>query len=187
METQVKVIEHIRRASSSVNGNPAYVLTFTDGTEARTMSDAACAYAIGNPDMREGCSVVVQFTRAGRIRHMGPYARTADEIQAAASQIADEIAQMARNSGDCPIVWVTGNHYMPPLRSFEAAEAIWQADETGEDFAGLVESVERALDKADVLLDCPDYDNALYAVDLRRFEYVESDGDNLADDWRPIG
>lgn len=38
------------------------------------MSDAGCAYAIGNPDMREGCLVVVELTRSGRIRHMGPSA-----------------------------------------------------------------------------------------------------------------
>jgi hypothetical protein len=36
------------------------------------MSDASCAYAVGNPDMREDCLVVVEYTRAGRIRHMGP-------------------------------------------------------------------------------------------------------------------
>lgn len=71
-DAQTKRIESIVRANSSVNGNPAYWITFTDDTEARTMSDAACAYAIGNPDMRAGCLVVVSYTRAGRIRHMGP-------------------------------------------------------------------------------------------------------------------
>jgi hypothetical protein len=69
----IKVIASIKRAGVSVNGNPAYWVTFTDDTSARTMSDAACAYAIGNPDMREGCAVVVEYTRSGRIRHMGPF------------------------------------------------------------------------------------------------------------------
>ena len=36
------------------------------------MSDAGFAYAVGNPDMREGCHVAVEFTRSGRICHMGP-------------------------------------------------------------------------------------------------------------------
>jgi hypothetical protein len=69
---EIKRIESIHRANSSVNGNPAYNIVFTDQTEARTQSDAACAYAIGNPGMREGCAVMVEFTRAGRIAHMGP-------------------------------------------------------------------------------------------------------------------
>lgn len=72
MPTHILEIERMERAGSSANGNPAYWLTFTNGTRARTMSDAACAYAIGNPDMRVGCYVVVEFTRSGRIRHMGP-------------------------------------------------------------------------------------------------------------------
>lgn len=41
------VIHSIRRAPSSRNGNPAYVLTTSHG-EYRTKSDAALGYAIGN-------------------------------------------------------------------------------------------------------------------------------------------
>lgn len=69
---EIKQIERIERTTSSVNGNPAFWITFTDGTAHRTMSDAACSYAVGNPDMREGCHVVIELTRAERIRHMGP-------------------------------------------------------------------------------------------------------------------
>jgi hypothetical protein len=131
-------------------------------------------------------------TDAGEL--IGPY-DTAGELareilfanaELAAESIATEIIADARASGDDPIVWVTGNRYMPPLRSFDAAEAIWQADEDGTAFAILAESLEAHLDNARVSLDCPDYDNALYAVDLARFEFVESDGDNLGDDWKPI-
>jgi hypothetical protein len=108
-------------------------------------------------------------------------------IRSSARQIAESIIDDARNSGSDPIAWVTGNSYMPPMRSFALAETIWQADDTGEDFAWLVELVEKRLDRAHVALECPEYDNSLYAVDLARFEYVEDEsGETLQSDWRPI-
>ena len=70
--SDIKRIASIERRNNSVNGNPNYHLTFTDGTDARTMSDASCSYAIGNPGMREGSLVAVTFTATGRIRTMGP-------------------------------------------------------------------------------------------------------------------
>ena len=107
-----------------------------------------------------------------------------------ARQIANEIIDAARTSGDDPIAWVTGNSYMPPLRSFTLAERVWQHAapyDEGESWELLTELVEKFLDDANVTLDCPDYDNALYAVDTARFEYEESeDGETLQSDWRPI-
>lgn len=107
----------------------------------------------------------------------------------AAREIADSITTSARESGDDPIAWVTGNAFMPPLRSFTAAERVWQADDTGEDFQRLHEKVEARLADAQVALECPEHDNALYAVDLSRWEYVDEDtpGDHetLQQDWQP--
>jgi hypothetical protein len=106
-----------------------------------------------------------------------------------ARQIANDIIDAARSSGTDPIAWVTGNSYMPPMRDFSLAEEVWQdvANADGELFAMLVERVETYVDAAGVALESPEWDNALYAVDLRRFEYVESEnGDNLRDDWRPV-
>ena len=110
-----------------------------------------------------------------------------DQAEAAAAEIAAEITTAARGSGSDPITWVTGNAYMPPLRSFPAAEAVYQDDEDGEDFAYLAELVEAKLAEADVALECPEWDNALYAVDLQRFEYVDDPGDHetLQQDWQP--
>lgn len=68
----VKTIESIYRLRSSVNGNPRYRFTFTDGETLTGMSDAGWAYAVGNPDMREGCAVELELTRAGNIRTMSP-------------------------------------------------------------------------------------------------------------------
>jgi hypothetical protein len=109
-------------------------------------------------------------------------------IRRIAAGIAESIIYDARNSGLDPIAWITGNSMMPPLRSFDAAEDVWQhpANEGGEAFAYLAELLEGMLADAEVALESPESDNSLYAVDLRRFEYAESDeGDTLQDDWVP--
>lgn len=106
-----------------------------------------------------------------------------------ARQIADSIIETARTSGPDPIAWVTGNRYMPPLRSFALAEAVWQSDDNadGEAFQYLHELVEQYVDDAHVALVWALQDNALYAIDLDRFEYAESDdGETLQDDWQPV-
>ena len=116
-------------------------------------------------------------------------------IRSYARKIADEIISAARNSGRDPIAWVTGNAYMPPMRSFTLAELVWQDtahDDCGESFAWLCELTESHLSDADVALECPEYDNALYAVDLARFAYADreglamAEGEYLQDDWQPI-
>ena len=73
--SDTKTIAGIIRAPSSHYGNPAYQITFTDDTVARTSANAGFAYAVGNPDMREGCRVFVDFTRSGRISSMRPRLR----------------------------------------------------------------------------------------------------------------
>jgi hypothetical protein len=120
---------------------------------------------------------------------------TDEELQDIASEIASEMVAAARNSID-PVVFVTGNSYFPPLRWFEAAERVWQAeelqgDETGDAWAYLTELVESILTDSEVYLGCPDYDNALYVVDLRRFVYADNPdaetlSDDLSDEWVPI-
>ena len=65
-----KTIAHYYRLHSSVNGNPRYRFTFTDGSSHDSMSDAGWCYGVGNPGMREGSTVTVELTRAGRIRVM---------------------------------------------------------------------------------------------------------------------
>jgi hypothetical protein len=71
--SEFKKIESIKRLNLSVNGNPRFRFTFSDGEVADSMSDAGFCYAVGNPDMRAGDTVVIERTRAGRIRHMGPH------------------------------------------------------------------------------------------------------------------
>ena len=67
---ETKTILRIDRLRSSVNGNPAYDFSFTDGDRARSTSDAGWCYAVGNPGMRKGSTVSVSYTRAGRISIM---------------------------------------------------------------------------------------------------------------------
>jgi hypothetical protein len=62
------VIERVIRARSSVNGNPAWRVIFTDGTVARTQSDASIAYCAENRD-QHGVPLTVVYTRAGLIAY----------------------------------------------------------------------------------------------------------------------
>ena len=66
----LRKIERLERANNSVNGNPAWLVTFGDGETLRTSSDAAVGYEIGNQGYRPGCAVEVFTTRAGRITYM---------------------------------------------------------------------------------------------------------------------
>lgn len=93
-------------------------------------------------------------------------------VREMAREVADGIIEAARNL-EGPVVWITGNAYVPPLRDITAAEYVWQADNNrdGELWAWFAEMVDDRLQAASVLMECPDYDNALYAVDLQRWEY----------------
>lgn len=84
-----------------------------------------------------------------------------------------------------PIVWLTGNSYMPSLRAWGNAETVWQLDDDGEAWIHYAETFEAMLENHNIYVDCPEWDNALYAVDLTRWEYRESEeeGLDLQDDW----
>jgi hypothetical protein len=121
----------------------------------------------------------------------------AARARAIGAGIARSITASARAS-DCPVAWVTGNSYLPPLRSFTDADRVWHADNgvhSADEFAGpavweeLASTVHRLLDEAGVYLGSPDYDNALYAVDLRRWRYASDEegmSDDLNDDYERI-
>jgi len=110
-----------------------------------------------------------------------------DDLQAAVVQLGklvarDVITPVARESTE-PVVALTGNSYMPPLRSIEEAEVVWQCDtNTSELFVTFVQSVEEELRMQGVELGSPDYDNMLYVIDLRRWQYIGDDNDD-PNDW----
>lgn len=115
---------------------------------------------------------------------------TDGQVRGIAGRIAGSLIEDARNVHG-PVVWVTGNSYMPAFRSFDEAERVWQAEANadGELFAFLVEEVERHLSAAYVALEQPEYDNALYVVDLKRWQYredVPADSFDLNDEWEPV-
>ena len=64
--TRTLTIDSLERLKLSVNGNPRFRVTFTDGTVAQTQTDSSIAYSLENPEYRN-VPVVVHFTRAGRI------------------------------------------------------------------------------------------------------------------------
>lgn len=69
--TYVKTIAELERMNNSANGNPRFLVKFTDGTEASTQVDAAVAYGLENPEFRD-VPVTFTVTRAGRIINAVP-------------------------------------------------------------------------------------------------------------------
>ena len=115
-----------------------------------------------------------------------PYVLGEGAVRQMARELADALISDARTL-EGPVVWVTGNSYMPPIRSFTDAERVYDADNNryGELLAWFAEMVEMRLSDANVLMECPDYDNALYVVDLTRYEYDDSaTGDDLNSEWK---
>jgi hypothetical protein len=115
---------------------------------------------------------------------------TPEEVTASARQLASELTADARRI-EGPVIWVTGNNYMPPMRSFPAAEEVWQLDDP-ELWELFCETTEDELSRSAVVLEAPDYDNALYVVDLSRWEYTETpnpdfDADDINSEWRRGG
>lgn len=88
----IRRIYSIKRLDSSVYGNPRFAIAFDDAAASplTTSSDCGFCYAVGNPDMREGCLVRVTLTRAGRIADMSPVTRLEGEDCA-------QIAALLRN------------------------------------------------------------------------------------------
>lgn len=110
------------------------------------------------------------------------------KVREMALETAEDITHDAR-AAHGPVVWITSNRYMPAMRDIPDAERVWQADNNrdGELFAYFVSVVGEKLSENNVALECPDYDNALYAVDLNRWQYRDTDepADDLNDEWEP--
>ena len=109
----------------------------------------------------------------------------------AAREDAASAIEIARESDD-PVAFITGNSHMPPLRAFGRAEDFWAASHDVDaymisPYEVYVETFESTLEAANVIVECPEYDNALYVVDLDRWEYDEDlDGPTLSSQWRAV-
>ena len=67
--TNAKLMSYERR-NNSVNGNPSYRASFSNGSEeitGKTASDASCGYALENFRDGRACSVTYHITRAGNV------------------------------------------------------------------------------------------------------------------------
>ncbi len=76
----LKTITRVDRERNSKNGNPRYLVTFDDGTSARTAVDAAVAYGISNSCFQnpETSPISVTFDEKGDIIGV----RAGDGVQA---------------------------------------------------------------------------------------------------------
>ena len=67
--TNAKLMSYERR-SNSVDGNPSYHASFSNGSEeitGRTASDAKCGYTLENFRDGRACNVTYHITRAGNV------------------------------------------------------------------------------------------------------------------------
>jgi hypothetical protein len=103
--------------------------------------------------------------------------------QVATYLIADDTRK--GGAGADPIVWLTGNAMMPPMRAYANSEDIWQLGDY-EVWDAYVGGIERGCDEQSIMLAVPEYDNSHYAVDLKRWEYVDDpdEAESLGDEWR---
>lgn len=112
---------------------------------------------------------------------------TNDQVIALAEADAAQAIEIARSSTE-PVEFITNNAYMPPLRGFGQAETVWASDSNdGGDLFTLYDEVfEKALEAANVYIGCPDYDNALYVVDMNRWEHIDDpdESETLSGEWR---
>lgn len=113
---------------------------------------------------------------------------TCEEVEASAKQLAADLTANARTQPG-PVIWVTGNQYFPPLRSFPSAEAVYQLVDW-ELWDLFRETLEAELDAADVTLIGAEDDNSLYVVDLARWEFTETpnpafDPNDINSEWQP--
>jgi hypothetical protein len=114
-----------------------------------------------------------------------------DMLEATTRREARELARKLTSDArtlEGPVIWVTGNNYMPPIRSFPAAEKIWELDDP-DLWELFCETVEDELSRAAVVMEAPDYDNALYVVDLNRWEHTETPNpdfneDDINSEWK---
>jgi hypothetical protein len=112
--------------------------------------------------------------------------QTKEDLRASAEQLGrliarHEIAPVAADSGDEPVVALTGNSYMPPIRALDNVEEVWQTNDM-DAFEALMDGIESELEVLNVSMSSPDFDNALYVIDLNRFEMsddVDLDDPNI--------
>lgn len=72
LEPDESTILRLDRARTSGMGNPSWWVTFSDGRRLRTRPNASIGYAIGNPGLREGDTVRITLSPAGKITKLEP-------------------------------------------------------------------------------------------------------------------
>lgn len=119
-------------------------------------------------------------------------AKAAKAAEADAAQVIAAVREASEADRRQPIVWITSNTYMPPLREIGSAEDWYSGSFWNPSYGWIayVEAFEESLEAANIYLGSPEYDNCLYCVDMRLWQFRDDlddldDAESLDDEWQP--
>lgn len=138
---------------------------------------------VGYVELEEEIAAVTRMTDIVRERIV---VRLYSEASRAAYLLAQDVIESVRSRSEHESVqWMTGNSFMPPLRSLPEAERVW-TEGTDDAWHAFSERFFEVLEDERIYCASPEHDNGLYAVDLRVWEHVpeEEQGDEVQDDLR---
>lgn len=110
-----------------------------------------------------------------------------DDIGAAVEQFAflfvRDVIKAELDRATSPVVTLTSNAYMPPIRDYAEVDRLWCIDQA-DVFSLFIETFERKLSEMNIHVGSPDYDNMLYGVDDNKWNYIgDTDQDNDPNAW----
>lgn len=174
-------LTHVRVDVEALHELDAAILALT------AAFDAVEPVRVGVAEHEDEIAAVTTFAKIARARLRE---RANSEAARVAFLVSREVIEATRSRSEHEAIqWLTGNAYFPPLRSLPEAERIWETNDA-DAWEAFVETFERALDDASIYMACPEYDNAIYLVDMGVWEPVpedeRTDDDTLSGEWRRI-
>lgn len=112
--------------------------------------------------------------------------RITEELQQSVIQFAGlfvrDVIGPELAASDSPVVTLTSNSYMPPIRDYAEVERLWTLD-NGDVFETFMETFEQKLNEYNFIVGSPDYDNMLYGIDLNRWTVTNNVDDEDPNGW----
>jgi hypothetical protein len=118
-------------------------------------------------------------------------AKAAKAAEADAAEVIAAVRAASEADRRQPIVWITSNAYFPPLREVGSADLYYSGSFWNPSYSWMAyaETFEECLEAANIYLGSPEYDNCLYCVDMRLWQFRDDleaeEADSLDEEWQP--